>query len=94
MMSSTTAVAAIAPHNAGSLSSLVAHSTTQQDHSFGSTEKHHGFAEKLHGLTEKLHNLGHHRSDSESGSRPRTGYLSFYSLYIFHVPLSLYPFDV
>ncbi|XP_069690666.1 diacylglycerol kinase 1 isoform X3 [Periplaneta americana] len=30
-------------------------------------------AEKLHGLTEKLHALGHHRSDSDTSTRTRTG---------------------
>ncbi|PSN42095.1 Diacylglycerol kinase 1 [Blattella germanica] len=30
-------------------------------------------AEKLHGLTEKLHSLGHHRSDSDTSTRTRTG---------------------
>ena len=67
MMSSTTAVAAIAPHNAGSLSSLVTYAA-QSDHV---TEKPHGLAEKLHGLTEKIQNLGHHRSDSDSSTRLR-----------------------
>lgn len=30
-------------------------------------------AEKIHGLTEKLHSFGHHRSDSDTSSRIRTG---------------------
>lgn len=68
MMGSTAAVAAIAPQNAGSLSSLVAHAA-QQEHIPVVVEKHHGFAEKLHGLTERLHSFGHHRTDSESSSR-------------------------
>jgi hypothetical protein len=34
-------------------------------------------AEKLHGLTEKLHSLGHHRTDSDSSTRTRTGRTQF-----------------
>jgi len=77
MSSSTTAVAAITPHNAGSLSSLVANSVKLEDHS---SEKHFGLVDKLHGFTEKLHHLSHLRLDSEA-SKTRTGsfcpFLSF-----------------
>lgn len=30
-------------------------------------------AEKIHGFTEKLHSFGHHRSDSDTSTRARTG---------------------
>jgi len=71
--SSTTAVAAIAPNNAGSLSSLVAHST-QPDHNSPAVERHRGLAEKIHGITEKLHTFGHHnRSDTDASCKSRTG---------------------
>ena len=80
MMSSATAVAAIAPHNAESFSSLVAQAAQAQHDHIPVVEKHHGLAEKLHGLTEKLHNLGHHRSDSDSSFRNRSGkYFYFFS---------------
>ncbi|CAL8129646.1 unnamed protein product [Orchesella dallaii] len=70
--SSTTAVAAIAPNNAGSLSSLVAHST-QPDHNSPAVERHRGLAEKIHGITEKLHTFGHHnRSDTDASCKSRT----------------------
>jgi len=39
-------------------------------------EKKHsglGFADKLHDLTERLHHLSHFRSDSDCGSRSRSG---------------------
>lgn len=38
-----------------------------------SKSHHSSLAERLHGLTEKLHSIGHYRSESDSGSRGRSG---------------------
>lgn len=68
-MSSTTACAAITSHTT---SSSNVNSTGLAP---VSTESHGGssLAEKFHGLTEKFQALGHHRTDSETSARARTG---------------------
>ena len=38
-----------------------------------SKSHHSSLAERLHGLTEKLHSIGHYRSESDCGSRGRSG---------------------
>ncbi|KAJ8872303.1 hypothetical protein PR048_025907 [Dryococelus australis] len=75
MLSSTAACAAITSHTRapGSVPNIA---TCGVDQSLGapSVERPTSrFAEKLHGFTEKLHALGHHRSDSDTSTRCRTG---------------------
>lgn len=49
-------------------------------------KKHSGlcFADKLHDITEKLHNLSHFRSDSDCGSRSRSGTCKKMKLVLFN----------
>ncbi|RWS29298.1 diacylglycerol kinase 1-like protein, partial [Leptotrombidium deliense] len=91
VVASTAACAAVTSHNTGGSlpelaydslrnSSLLSNIEHKKE---GSIDKSHtgiGFAEKLHGLTEKLHNLSHHRSDSDCGSRGRSGSASIHPL--------------
>ncbi|RWS16390.1 diacylglycerol kinase 1-like protein, partial [Dinothrombium tinctorium] len=93
VVTSTTACAAVTSHNTGgslpelAYDSLLSGSTVLTNagdqKKEGSIDKSHtgtGFAEKLHGLTEKLHQLSHHRSDSDCGSRGRSGSASIHPL--------------
>lgn len=77
VLSSTTACAAITSHTT---SSSNVNSTGLPG--AGSSESHgvSSLADKIHGLTEKLQAL-HHRSDSETSSRARTGIAAHYSFW-------------
>lgn len=71
VLSSTTACAVITSHttsNSNVNSTGLTSSGVQESHGGGSS-----LVDKIHGLTEKLQALGHHRSDSETSGRARTG---------------------
>jgi len=73
VLSSATACAPITSHTTtpGSVPNIA---TCVIDQATVNTDRPaHKLAEKLHGLTEKLHSLGHHRSDSDTSTRTRTG---------------------
>ncbi|XP_046410513.1 diacylglycerol kinase 1 isoform X2 [Neodiprion fabricii] len=73
VLSSTTACAVITSHTT---SNTNVNSTGLTGSGGGASESHCGgssFVDKFHGLTEKLQALGHHRSDSETSARARTG---------------------
>ncbi|XP_067004259.1 diacylglycerol kinase 1 [Anabrus simplex] len=77
VLSSTTACAPITSHTTtpGSVPNIatcvIDKDTGQQTPS--AEKPTNKLAERLHGLTEKLHSLGHHRSDSDTSTRTRTG---------------------
>ncbi|XP_044739831.1 diacylglycerol kinase 1-like [Chrysoperla carnea] len=75
VLSSNTAFAPITSHSKGSTPNVNACGTAALTQEI--TEKSNTYsgmiAEKIHGLTEKLHSFGHHRSDSDTSSRIRTG---------------------
>ncbi|GLV39634.1 Diacyl glycerol kinase [Carabus blaptoides fortunei] len=73
VLSSTTACAPITSHTKGSTPNVnacgdAAHEKQSSSGGYGGL-----IAEKFHGLTEKLHSFGHHRSDSDTSTRARTG---------------------